>query len=91
MTYLERFTQAITLLCKGRQPPTDMIAGWLDGTDDKLQEFTIDNEPPWAQGCVLLDAAKLLADTPAEEHHPNGEPIHGARQALEPNRRTGRA
>ena len=65
-TYAERFAAAVTMLCQGRRPPDAMLAGWLDRSSDELQEFAIDNGPAWAQGIVLLDAAKLLADSPTE-------------------------
>jgi hypothetical protein len=61
-----RFASAVTLLCKGRKPPAGLVAGWLDRSDDGLQEFAIDNGPAWAQGIALLDAAKALADSPVE-------------------------
>lgn len=73
-TYAQRFTETITLLCGGRTPPADMIVGWLDpeSEDDRLQNFALDNGPAWAQGCVILDAAALLA----------GELAEGAEHAL---------
>jgi hypothetical protein len=65
-TYLQRFGDAVALLCRGRKAHAGMLAGWLDGSDDSLQHFAIDNGPAWAQGIVILDAAALLADTPGE-------------------------
>jgi hypothetical protein len=65
-TYLQRFGDAVALLCGGRRATAKMLAGWLDGSDDSLQHFAIDNGPAWAQGIVLLDAAALLAETPGE-------------------------
>ena len=71
-TYLSRFADAVTLLCNGRRPPAPMVAAWVEMSDDSLQEFAIANGPQWAQGIVLLDAAHLLAETPAEgvDHEP---------------------
>lgn len=65
-TFIRRFSDAVTLLC-GRKPPEDMVVGWLDrGADDhRLQDFAADYGPAWAQGIVLLDAAHVMASTPA--------------------------
>ena len=65
-TYAERFSAAVALLCQGRKPPDAMVAGWLDSSSGELQEFAADNGPAWAQGIVVLDAARLLADSPTE-------------------------
>jgi hypothetical protein len=75
-TYLQRFADAVTLMCRGRKPPEAMVTGWLDGTDDRLQAFTAANGPQWAQGIVLLGAAALLANTPTEgvDHGARSEP-----------------
>ncbi len=66
-TYRERFADAVERLC-GRRAPEDMVDAWLTpGCDDgRLQEFAVEHGPAWAQGIVLLDAAHLMAENPAE-------------------------
>jgi hypothetical protein len=64
--YEQRFSEAVTLLCKGRKPPDEMVAKWIAHTDDNLQHFAADNGPVWAQGCGVLDAAAVIAGLPAE-------------------------
>jgi hypothetical protein len=58
-----------------------MFAGWREGTDDDLQQFAAANGPAWAQGIEVLDAAHMLADTPAEGHTPAGSQIHAPKDA----------
>lgn len=65
-TYLQRFGDAVALLCNGRRPPDEMLQGWLYDEDDTLQAFAIEHGPAWAQGLVLIDAARLMANTPTE-------------------------
>ncbi|MFC4924755.1 hypothetical protein [Delftia deserti] len=65
-TYLQRFGDAIALLCHGRRPDDLVLTSWLDGTSDVLQQFAIDNGPAWAQGIGLIDAATIAADQPTE-------------------------
>ena len=64
--FIDRFEQAVTLLCHGLVPPRKLVEGWLSKTDESLQDFAADNGPAWAQGIVVLDAAALLAETPTE-------------------------
>lgn len=81
-TYIERFTEAVRLLC-GKEPPRELVVAWLEHRElaDDLQNFAAQYGPSWAQGIVVLDAAAVLADTPEEgaEH----EPVYGQRQAQE--------
>jgi|GEM_PF-3727341 len=65
-TYLQRFGDAIALLCQGRRPDDQVLTSWLDGTSDVLQQFAVDNGPAWAQGIGLIDAATIAADQPTE-------------------------
>lgn len=67
-TFLQRFGDAIELLCAGQRPPDEMISGWFDpDTDDlRLQSFCAEHGPAWAQGIGVADAAQLLADQPTE-------------------------
>lgn len=66
-THLQRFGDAMALLCSGHRPPDAMLHDWLTNPDsDALQEFAIEYGPIWAQGIVVIDAARVLADQPAE-------------------------
>ena len=82
-TYAHRFTNAVRLLC-GKEPPADMVAGWLDkGADDHgLQEFAIEHGPAWCQGIALLDAANVMASQPTEgvDHEPAPETLRDVLQ-----------
>lgn len=84
-TYIQRFTDAITLLC-GAVPPEDYVELWLTNEEDKsgtqpLHSWAIDNATlAWAQGIVVLDAAAVLANTPVEgeDHEDNPYEISSA-------------
>lgn len=55
------------LLCKGHRPPTELVVNWFTDTDSEgLQNFAAEHGPEWAQGVGVIDAARLLADTPTE-------------------------
>lgn len=66
--YLTRFGDAISLLCGGNRPSDLIMKNWLTGDDlyDELQQFTCTYGPYWSQGIEVIDAAKLLADSPTE-------------------------
>lgn len=85
-TWLERFTQALAVLCGGKQPPAEAIRDWDDpGMDSHaLQSWAISNAwMEWAQGVAIIDAARLLADQPAEgEGHEESPHPAGAGVAL---------
>lgn len=87
-TYLQRFGDAMALLCNGHRPPDAMLRAWLDPSldDDALQAFACDKGPAWAQGIVIIDAARMLADQPGEGVNHEEEPIrcrHGVRHPHE--------
>jgi hypothetical protein len=65
-TYLHRFGDSMCLLCDGVRPTDSMLTAWLDNTSEDLQGFAAAHGPVWSQGIVLIDAARLLADTPTE-------------------------
>lgn len=67
-TYLQRFGDAVMLLCGGVRPADELLSAWLrDGSEDmRLQNFAIEHGPAWAQGIGLLDAARVMADQPTE-------------------------
>lgn len=67
-TWVERFTEALTVLC-GEPPPAGVVAAWFEpGSDsEELQNWAAAKcRMPWAQGIVVIDAAEVLADEPAE-------------------------
>ena len=66
--YLDRFGDAMALLCSGRRPPDEMLAAWLDTERDdlRLQNFAGEHGPVWAQAIGVIDAAQMLADLPTE-------------------------
>lgn len=67
-TYIQRFGDAMQLLCGGNRPTDEMMRAWIDlGLDDhELQDFAANNGPEWAQGLAVIDAARVLADQPTE-------------------------
>lgn len=67
-TYLQRFGDAMQALCGGVRPGDDVLRAWLDPDVESfaLQEFAIEHGPAWAQGIVVIDAARVLADSPTE-------------------------
>lgn len=72
-TYAQRFTDAVSLLCR-EAPPSDMVSEWIDRNSDdhRLQDWACERAPAWAQGIGLLDAAHVMASQPTEgvEHEP---------------------
>lgn len=68
-THLQRFGDALAMLCAGHRPSDEMMAAWLDIAQDdhRLQEFAIEHGPSWAQGIGVIDAARVLADQPEED------------------------
>ena len=67
-TYLQRFGDAMELLCGGNRPPDELMRDFLNqtGQPDNLQEFAIEHGPIWSQGIALIDAARLIAYNPTE-------------------------
>ena len=65
-TVLERFGDAMELLCQGERPPDSMLCAWLDGLSDELQIFAGNHGPAWAQGIGIIDAALTMVDQPTE-------------------------
>lgn len=83
-TYVQRMGDAMALLCHGHRPPNEMIAAWLDPAqeDDRLQSFACDHGPDWAQGIVVIDAARILAETPVEGVDNEPIPQHRCRHGI---------
>lgn len=67
-THLQRFGDAMQLLCAGHRPPDPMLLAWMDKDSDsfELQEFAIAHGPAWAQGIGIIDAALVAAENPTE-------------------------
>ena len=67
-SWQKRFRDALEVLCGG-SPPVGAVEAWLEpGCDGaELQNWAASNSLVlWAQGIVVIDAAWMLADTPAE-------------------------
>ncbi len=80
-TWVQRYREALALLC-GEQPPESAVVDSLQpGADGwELQSWAAGKcRLAWAQGIVLIDAATILADTPAEGNQEDGRPIHADR------------
>ena len=80
-TWMERFMDALQMLCNGKTPPLHLCEKWVhhyeSGNPDEetLQHWVISNRGGrWAQGIVTIDAATLLADEPAEGEDHEGIP-----------------
>jgi len=67
-TYLQRFGDAMQLLCAGHRPGDALLVEWLDPASETytLQEFAIEHGPAWSQGIVVIDAALVMAEFPTE-------------------------
>ena len=65
-TIVERFGDAMELLCQGHRPPDSMLCAWIDGSSEELQTFAANHGPAWAQGIGIIDAALTLVDSPTE-------------------------
>jgi len=87
-TYLQRFKDALALLCS-KAVPDGMAEAWLANENESLQDFACSNTPlRWSQGIVVIDAAQLLADTPEEGYgHFYDKPGEGAALSLEHGQR----
>lgn len=65
-TFLQRFGDALELLCQGKRPSDEMMAGWIFNESDALQDFAACNTLYWAQGIGAIDAAFEMASQPCE-------------------------
>lgn len=84
-TFIQRFADAVELLCKKR-PSDEIVNAWVERIDDdtRLQEFAIEHGPDWAQGIAVLDAAHVLASQPTEDvDHEPAPTSQGAAHKLE--------
>jgi len=67
-TWDQRFRDALTVLC-GEPPPAGLVEAWFEpGCDSvELQNWASEKcRMVWAQGIVVIDAAEMLANDPAE-------------------------
>lgn len=62
-----RFSEALLCLT-GATPPIAMVRAWLDQSDEALQSWVgaCPRVPWWAQSLGILDAARVIAETPCE-------------------------
>lgn len=70
-TWLQRFVQALSMLCRGKQPPIHFCEMWMRHEDingvEPLQEWAVNNSGIyWATGIGIIEAAEAMADTPIE-------------------------
>lgn len=71
-TWMERFRDALTVLCGGKEPSLELCEKWLSNEQDSngsdpLQDWVCCNTVlPWSQGIIVIDAAYALAESPEE-------------------------
>ena len=72
-TWMERFREAMAVMCGGKMPPLDMCEQWVRNEQvngvDLLQEWVIDHAAvavSWHTGIGTIEAAQVWADTPEE-------------------------
>lgn len=65
--YLDRFIEALALLCGGAVPPRELAEQWELGTSEALQDWAVNHVAArWATGIGAIDAAQALANAPEE-------------------------
>ena len=72
-TWMERFREAMAVMCGGKMPPLDMCEQWVRNEQvngvDPLQEWIIDHAAvavSWHTGIGTIEAAQVWADSPEE-------------------------
>lgn len=72
-TWMERFREAMAVMCGGKMPPLDMCEQWVRNEQfngvDLLQEWVIDQPAvavSWHTGIGTIEAAQVWADSPEE-------------------------
>jgi hypothetical protein len=68
--WIDRFAQALTLLC-GEAPDMKLVWAWYNNSEDPkllgLQDWAANKSKlKWSMGISVLEAAELLADHPEE-------------------------
>ncbi|UWX68864.1 hypothetical protein [Burkholderia gladioli] len=82
-TYIERFIDAMGLLCRGK-PDRAMCEQWLTHENDDLQSWAINNiRIHWQMGISTIEAAQYLADLPEEGENHEGSTKDYARSQKE--------
>ena len=65
--HIQRFGDAMALLCGGVRPSDEILLAWLSHSDDRLQSFACNHTAlSWSQGIAIIEAAESLASQPAE-------------------------
>lgn len=71
-TWIERFRQALAIMC-GTRPPLHLCLMWARNQQDShgsdpLQDWVLEQPalPGWSQGIVTIEAAQTWADQPVE-------------------------
>lgn len=71
-TYLERFIDALGLLCR-EKPSRELCEAWLSGESEELQAWTVNHvRVYWASGIGTIEAAQHMADVPEESEAHEG-------------------
>lgn len=80
-TWMERFREALAVMCGGKAPPLDICEQWVRNEQvngvDLLQAWVIDHASTtvsWHTGIGTIEAAQVWADSPEEGvHHESRE------------------
>lgn len=75
-TVIQRFGDAMQLLCNGNRPTNTMLADWLGFINEDLQTFAAEHGPGWAQGIGIIEAALTLVNQPTEILTPYNDKDH---------------
>lgn len=72
-TWMERFREAMAVMCGGKMPPLDLCEQWVRNEQvngvDLLQEWVIDHAAvavSWHTGIGTIEAAQVWADSPEQ-------------------------
>ena len=72
-TWMERFREAMAVMCGGKMPPLDLCEQWVRNEQvngvDLLQEWVVDHAAvsvTWHTGIGTIEAAQVWADSPEE-------------------------
>jgi len=77
ITWKGRFTETLTLLCGGEEPPEKLVDEWINHTSDDLQDWVGTSGCPWWLQCIgAIDAAHSAANQPIEGFNEELEEVH---------------
>lgn len=66
LPYAVRFSSALELICQAK-PPAKMVAEWISGENEKLQDWVgTTSSPWWLQNIGAIEAAHEAATHPIE-------------------------